>query len=458
MQDLRRPCSARGPRATRRPPREVCSSGAEAARLRPMPHDHDQPARQRARRDDRAGHGARDAADREGPGRSGARSTRIVELYERQIGPRNGARVVARAWTDPDFAAWLREDATAAIASLGFGGRQGEHMRAVFNTPEEHNLVVCTLCSCYPWSVLGLPPVWYKAPAYRSRAVIDPRGVLAEFGLTLDPGTRDPGLGLDRRAALPRRADAPRGQRGHGRGGARRARHPRLDDRHRPAAARHERPARPRRRRWASGRWRPSPTSRSSTPTGSGARSALTLAAGGDGRLADRREPARPREPAPGRLLRLELLRDLDQGRSSGCSSATASSPRPSSPAAAPTAAAPGRSGCSRAAEVPAAIARGGPCDRDPAGRRPGLRRRRRGAHPSSCTRPATPGCRATPAASAGASRRCRASSSSPTATPTAAARRRSGSTPWSSTARRALGPRRRPGEQRLDRRLGELP
>jgi nitrile hydratase len=114
----------------------------------------------------------------------------IVDLYERQIGPRNGARVVARAWTDPAFAARLRDDATAAIASLGFGGRQGEHMRAVFNTPEEHNLVVCTLCSCYPWSVLGLPPVWYKAPAYRSRAVIDPGGVLAEFGLALDPGTR----------------------------------------------------------------------------------------------------------------------------------------------------------------------------------------------------------------------------------------------------------------------------
>jgi nitrile hydratase subunit alpha len=111
----------------------------------------------------------------------------LVELYERQIGPKNGARVVARAWSDPDFAAWLREDATAAIAALGYGGRQGEHMRAVFNTPREHNLVVCTLCSCYPWSVLGLPPVWYKAPAYRSRAVIDPRGVLAEFGVTLEP-------------------------------------------------------------------------------------------------------------------------------------------------------------------------------------------------------------------------------------------------------------------------------
>ncbi len=109
----------------------------------------------------------------------------IVETYETWIGPRNGARVVAKAWSDPDFAEWLKRDATAAIASLGYAGRQGEHMRAVFNTPDTHNLVVCTLCSCYPWSVLGLPPVWYKAPAYRSRAVIDPRGVLTEFGLTL---------------------------------------------------------------------------------------------------------------------------------------------------------------------------------------------------------------------------------------------------------------------------------
>ncbi len=109
----------------------------------------------------------------------------IVDTYENKVGPRNGARVVARAWSDPDFAEWLRKDATAAIASLGFTGRQGEHMRAVFNTPEIHNLVVCTLCSCYPWSVLGLPPVWYKSPPYRSRAVIDPRGVLEEFGVTL---------------------------------------------------------------------------------------------------------------------------------------------------------------------------------------------------------------------------------------------------------------------------------
>jgi nitrile hydratase len=97
--------------------------------------------------------------------------------------------VVARAWTDPDYAARLRRDATAAIAELGYTGRQGEHMRAVFNTPAEHNLVVCTLCSCYPWSVLGLPPVWYKSPPYRSRAVIDPRGVLAEFDVTLPEAT-----------------------------------------------------------------------------------------------------------------------------------------------------------------------------------------------------------------------------------------------------------------------------
>ncbi|WP_312362766.1 nitrile hydratase subunit alpha [Ensifer sp.] len=114
----------------------------------------------------------------------------IVETYETKIGPRNGARVVAKAWVDPAFADWLKRDATEAIASLSYTGRQGEHMRAVFNTADTHNLVVCTLCSCYPWSVLGLPPVWYKAPPYRSRAVIDPRGVLSEFGLTLSEDTR----------------------------------------------------------------------------------------------------------------------------------------------------------------------------------------------------------------------------------------------------------------------------
>lgn len=109
----------------------------------------------------------------------------IIETYEHKVGPRNGARVVARAWRDPAYKARLFEDATAAIAELGYGGRQGEHMIVVENTPKVHNLVVCTLCSCYPWPVLGLPPVWYKSAPYRSRAVIDPKGVLAEFGLVL---------------------------------------------------------------------------------------------------------------------------------------------------------------------------------------------------------------------------------------------------------------------------------
>src|SRR3954449_10194518 len=109
----------------------------------------------------------------------------LVETYETKVGPRNGAKVVAKAWTDPEFRAWLLSDATAAIASLGFAGRQGEHMVALENTPDVHNLVVCTLCSCYPGPVLGLPPVWYKSPPYRSRAVLDPRGVLREFGVTL---------------------------------------------------------------------------------------------------------------------------------------------------------------------------------------------------------------------------------------------------------------------------------
>jgi nitrile hydratase len=106
----------------------------------------------------------------------------IIETYEHKVGPRNGARVVARAWSDPAYRARLMADATTAIAELGFEGRQGEHMVAVENTDAVHNLVVCTLCSCYPWPVLGLPPVWYKAAPYRSRAVIDPRGVMAEFG------------------------------------------------------------------------------------------------------------------------------------------------------------------------------------------------------------------------------------------------------------------------------------
>ena len=109
----------------------------------------------------------------------------LIETYEHRIGPRNGARVVAKAWCDPAYKRWLLDDATAAIASLGYEGRQGEHMVVLENSTCVHNMVVCTLCSCYPWPVLGLPPVWYKSAPYRSRAVIDPRGVLKEFGFEL---------------------------------------------------------------------------------------------------------------------------------------------------------------------------------------------------------------------------------------------------------------------------------
>ena len=113
----------------------------------------------------------------------------LIDTYQTRIGPRNGARVVARAWADPAFMDWLLRDATAAIASLGYTGRQGEHMVALANTPGQHHLVVCTLCSCYPWPVLGLPPTWYKSAPYRARAVRDPRGVLADFGVTLPDDT-----------------------------------------------------------------------------------------------------------------------------------------------------------------------------------------------------------------------------------------------------------------------------
>ena len=111
----------------------------------------------------------------------------LVDTYENKVGPRNGAKIVARAWTDPAYKQRLLSDATSAIAELGFLPAQGEHMLALENTPKVHNVVVCTLCSCYPWPILGLPPVWYKSAAYRSRAVIDPRGVLREFGLDLSP-------------------------------------------------------------------------------------------------------------------------------------------------------------------------------------------------------------------------------------------------------------------------------
>lgn len=114
----------------------------------------------------------------------------IIETYQHKVGPKNGAAVVARAWSDHAFAERLREDATSAIAELGFSGRQGEHMHVVENTDALHHMVVCTLCSCYPWSVLGLPPVWYKSAPYRSRAVSEPRSVLEEFGVELPKETK----------------------------------------------------------------------------------------------------------------------------------------------------------------------------------------------------------------------------------------------------------------------------
>ncbi len=113
----------------------------------------------------------------------------LIETYETKVGPRNGARVVARAWSDPSYRTWLLKDANSAIASVGYAGRQGEHMVVLENTPRRHNMVVCTLCSCYPWPVLGLPPVWYKSAPYRSRAVADPRGVLRDFGVALPADT-----------------------------------------------------------------------------------------------------------------------------------------------------------------------------------------------------------------------------------------------------------------------------
>jgi nitrile hydratase len=112
----------------------------------------------------------------------------IIDTYENKVGPRNGARVIAKAWTDPQFKTALLNDATAAVSSLGYTGRQGEHLQVVENGDEVHNLIVCTLCSCYPWTMLGLPPVWYKSAPYRSRAVSEPRSVLREFGTELNAG------------------------------------------------------------------------------------------------------------------------------------------------------------------------------------------------------------------------------------------------------------------------------
>lgn len=137
----------------------------------------------------------------------------IIDTYENRIGPRNGAHVVARAWSDPAFRTALLEDATAVVSELGYYGRQGEHMVAVENTDAVHNMVVCTLCSCYPWPLLGIPPGWYKSDAYRARAVREPRKVLADFGVTLpeDTAVRVWDLTAEvRYLVIPQRPGAPK--------------------------------------------------------------------------------------------------------------------------------------------------------------------------------------------------------------------------------------------------------
>ena len=161
----------------------------------------------------------------------------MIDVVENRIGPRNGAKVVARAWVDPAYRKRLLENGTAAIAELGFQGGQGEHMVVLENTMKVHNVTVCTLCSCYPWPTLGLPPVWYKSAPYRSRIVIEPRKVLGEFGLEIRRFRRGPRMGFERRDPVPRVADAAGRDRRPQRGTTRRSRDQGFDDRHRPAPA-----------------------------------------------------------------------------------------------------------------------------------------------------------------------------------------------------------------------------
>ena len=137
----------------------------------------------------------------------------VVDKFQNEIGPRNGAQMVARAWVDPAYRERLLADGAAAAAEFGYGGMEGEQIRCVANTPRSHNVVVCTLCSCYPWPILGIPPVWYKSPPYRSRVVREPRAVLRGVRARRAGGGRDPRLGLERRPALHRPSDAPRGHR-----------------------------------------------------------------------------------------------------------------------------------------------------------------------------------------------------------------------------------------------------
>ena len=160
----------------------------------------------------------------------------LIEAYETKVGPHRGARVVAKAWADPEFKRALLADGYHDHSRRRSVRARQATISSRSPTPNGHNMVVCTLCSCYPWDMLGLPPVWYKSAPYRSRAVSDPRGVLRDFGVQLPEYDRDPGVGLDRRDTLPGAADAPRRHRRLERGQARQARHPQRDDRHRPAA------------------------------------------------------------------------------------------------------------------------------------------------------------------------------------------------------------------------------
>ena len=195
----------------------------------------------------------------------------LIETYETKVGPHNGARVVAKAWSDPGLRArGCARTPPRAIAELGYTGRQGEHMVALENTPDTHNMVVCTLCSCYPWPVLGLPPVWYKSAPYRSRAVSDPRAVLSDFGVVLHAETEIrvwDSTAEVRYLVVPMRPD---GHRRLERGAARDARHARLDDRHRAFPRHRERRARHGRRARLRARSSPRSTSPPSTPSGSG--------------------------------------------------------------------------------------------------------------------------------------------------------------------------------------------
>ena len=371
------------------------------------------------------------------------RSTR----WSRPTRPRSG-RATARGWwrgpgpTRPTPTGCGRCDGGHRRAGLS-AGRQGEHMRAVFNTPDEHNLVVCTLCSCYPWAVLGLPPVWYKSPPYRSRAVIEPRGVLAEFGLTLPAQTKirvwDSTAEL-RYLVVPMR---PGGQRGAGRG----RRSPRWSRRDSMigtglATAAHERGAGSRRadglRAGGAGARRAGLPCRLGAP-GDGADAASAM-----GALAARRDAACPREPAAGATISRRATTRSGSRRWSGCCCATASSPRPSSTAGHRLTPGTGPKRVLRGAECAGALRRGAPADRDPPGRTPAFAAgdavRPIVMHPAGHTR-----LPRYARGKRGASRRCRAFMCCRTATPTGAARRRNGSTPWSSTPARSGAGTRKP-------------